>query len=381
MKDNSQNIKGALTGIKVIDISRLYPGPFCSMILADHGAEVIAIEDKKFQTDGLFLSNLYRNKKHICLNLKKKKGLEAFFKLIEHADVVIEGFRPGIATKLGVGYKDVCEVNPEIIYCSITGYGQKGPLKDRAGHDVNYLSIAGVLDLIGYEGMPPVIPGIQIADIVGALYATIGILMALWSRSITGKGQYIDISMSDCVLSLTSLLILFKRIKGEKLQRGNMLLSHGYACYNTYETKDGRAIALGALEPRFWKKICLYFGCEEFIPLQYNRKRRRELIEYFKERFKQKTLEEWKRELKEVDGCWSPVLTLDEALEHPLFKEREMSLLYPDESGQLTHTLGTPIKLSDTPGGIKSPPVNFGKDTESILKELGYREEEFEDIF
>ncbi len=380
MTNNCEKVEGALSGIKVIDISRLYPGPFCSMILADHGAEVISIEDKRFESDNLFLSNLYRNKKHICLNLKKRKGQEAFFKLVKDADVLIEGFRPGVAKKLGIGYEDVSKTNPRIIYCSITGYGQQGPFKERAGHDVNYISIAGVLDLIGYADRPPVIPGVQIADILGGLYATIGILMALNARISTGKGQYIDISMSDCVLSMTPLLLLFNRVKGEELRRGKMLLSHGYACYNTYETKDGRAIALGALEPRFWKEICAHFGCEEFIPLQYNKEKREEIIEHFRKIFKQKTLQEWKRELENVDGCWSPVLTLKEAIAHPLFKEREMVLEFPDETGETTPTLGTPIKFSRTPGGIKSPPVSFGENTHNILKKLGYTKEEIKEI-
>ncbi len=380
MKDNMKMGLKALEGIRVVDISRLYPGPLCSMILADHGAEVIAIEERRFEQDQLFLSSLYRNKKHICLNLKKPKGKEAFFRLVKDADVLIEGFRPGVASRLGVGYEDVRRITPSIIYCSITGYGQTGPLSQKAGHDVNYLSIAGVLDLIGYRDRPPSIPGVQIADILGALYGTIGILLALEARKKHGKGQYIDVSMSDCVLSMNILPLLFERLKGERPKRGEMLLSHRYACYNTYETKDGRAISLGALEGRFWKEICIHFGCEKFIPLQYNEEHREEIIEHFKEIFRKKTLKEWKRELKDVDGCWSEVLTLHEALEHPHFQERGMSILSPDEYGKKVPTLASPIKLSLTPATIRTPPVRFGENTIEVLEELGYSREEIKDI-
>ena len=189
---------GALFGITVIDLSRLLPGPYCSMILADHGARVIAVEDKRFLADGLFLNLINRNKEHMSLNLKTEKGKEIFFRLIQNADVVLEGFRPGVVERLGVGYETVRRINPRIIYCSITGYGQDGPFRDRVGHDANYLSYAGVLDLIGEADRPPSIPGIQIADIAGGgMNAAIGILLALFARDKSGNGQYIDISMTD----------------------------------------------------------------------------------------------------------------------------------------------------------------------------------------
>ena len=174
---------GALDGITVIDLSRLLPGPYCSMILADHGARVIAVENKRFIADGLFFNTINRNKEHMSLNLKTEAGKQIFFRLIEKADVLLEGFRPGVVDRLGADYESVRKVNPEIIYCSITGYGQDGPFRDRVGHDVNYLSYAGVLDLMGEPDRPPSIPGIQIADIAaGGMNAAIGILMALFAR-------------------------------------------------------------------------------------------------------------------------------------------------------------------------------------------------------
>ena len=191
---------GALSGITVIDLSRLLPGPYCSMILADHGARVIAVENKRFMADGLFFNTINRNKEHMSLNLKSDAGQQIFSKLIEKADVLMEGFRPGVVDRLGVDYESVRKVNPKIIYCSITGYGQDGPFRDRVGHDVNYLSFSGVLNLIGEPDRPPSIPGIQIADVAaGGMNAAIGILLALFAREKTGRGQYIDISMT-CLL-------------------------------------------------------------------------------------------------------------------------------------------------------------------------------------
>jgi crotonobetainyl-CoA:carnitine CoA-transferase CaiB-like acyl-CoA transferase len=193
---------GALDGITVIDLSRLLPGPYCSMILADHGARVIAIENKRFMADGLFFNTINRNKEHMSLNLKTDAGKQIFFKLIEKADVVLEGFRPGVVDRLGADYESVRKVNPKIIYCSITGYGQDGPFRDRVGHDVNYLSFSGVLNLIGEPDRPPSIPGIQIADVAaGGMNAAIGILLALFAREKSGRGQYIDISMTDGMVS------------------------------------------------------------------------------------------------------------------------------------------------------------------------------------
>ncbi|MBT8350582.1 MAG: CoA transferase, partial [Deltaproteobacteria bacterium] len=235
---------GALSGIKVIDLSRLLPGPYCSMILADHGARVIAIEDKRFMGDGLFFSQIYRNKEHMSLNLKTEEGKKIFFRLANDADVILEGFRPGVVQRLGVDYDTVSKTNKKIIYCSISGYGQTGPYRDRAGHDVNYLSRSGALDLIGQANHPPSIPGIQVADIAGGgMNATIGILMALFAREKTGKGQHIDISMTDGLVGFMPSAFFLKQISGQFPTRSYSILSHKYACYNTYETADGRFIS------------------------------------------------------------------------------------------------------------------------------------------
>jgi len=365
--------KGALSGIKVIDMSRLLPGPYCSMILADHGARVIAIEDKRFLADGLFFDPVNRNKEHVSLNLKTDEGKEIFFKLIKDADVFMEGFRPGVAGKLGIDYESVQKVNPGIIYCSITGFGQTGPYRDRVGHDANYLSISGVLDIIGEKDRDPAIPGVQIADIAGGgMNAAIGILLALFAREKTGAGQYIDISMTDSMVSFLPVPLFFRQITGQVTRRGDSFLSHRYACYNTYETADGRYISIGAVENRFWKRLCEIMEIPGYASLQYDEVRRVEITEFMRAAFRKKTLDEWEIILSSEDVCWGRVQNLSEVLEDPLFAEREMIVEFAAKDGKKSKALGVPVKLSRTPGSVRTPPPSFGENTEDILSELGY---------
>lgn len=364
--------KGALFGIKVIDLSRLLPGPYCSMILADHGAEVIAVEDKRYKNSGHYIPNINRNKQHICLNLKTDEGKEVFFSLVKEADVVIEGFRPGVVKRLGIDYETVRQINPGIIYCAITGYGQTGPFRDRAGHDVNYLAQSGLLDLMGDAGRPPAIPGIQFADMAGGgMNAAIGILMAVIARQRTGRGQYIDISMTDGMVGFLPIAMLLRELTGQFPKRAKSHLSHRYAFYNTYETKDGKYISVGALEPLFWEKLCEKLGLPEHIPLQYDEQRRKEIIDDFRQAFKAYPLVHWESELSELDACCEPVLSVAEVLESPLFEEREMVIKIKDGIGQETRTIGIPVKLNGTPGMIKRPAPEFGQDTIDVLKKLG----------
>ena len=372
---------GALDGITVVDLSRLLPGPYCSMILADHGARVIAVEDKRFLADGLFFNLINRNKEHMSLNLKTDEGREIFYRLIEKADVLLEGFRPGVVDRLGVDYESVKKANPKIIYCSITGYGQNGPFRDRVGHDVNYLSYAGVLDLIGEKDRPPAIPGIQIADIAGGgMNAAIGILLALFARQNTGNGQYIDISMTDGMVGFLPAALFFRQLTGQEPKRADGLLSHRYACYNTYETADGRYLSIGAVENRFWKQLCDTLGIPEYAPLQYDDQHREEILQYMRKTFKQKTLEEWDAILADLDICWGNIQSTKEVLEDPLFLERETVVEIEGKDGKKSKTLGVPVKLSETPGSVRTPPVDFGESTGAILKEFGYSGENIKEF-
>jgi len=370
--------KGALSGVTVLDLSRLLPGPFCSMILADHGARVIAIEDKKqYAKDGLFVPNVCRNKEHMTLDLKSAAGREIFAKLVKDADVILEGFRPGVVKRLGADYDAVRKINPAIVYCSVTGYGQTGSFSQKAGHDVNYLGYAGILGLLGEVDRPPAIPGVQIADIAGGgMNAAIGILLALFSREKTGKGQYIDISMTDSMVSLLPVAFLWQQLMGTFPERGNAMLSHRYACYNTYETADGRHMAVGAVESQFWRTLCEHLGFKEYADKQYDEEKKEEIIAEFRRAFREKTLAQWEAEFSRMDVCVSGINTLDEVLSAPLFKEREMVMELPGATGKPEKTLGVAVKLSETPGSVRNASISFGASTEAILNEYGYSAEQ-----
>jgi len=371
---------GSLQGIRVLDLSRLLPGPYCSMLLADHGAEVISIEDRRFEADNLFFTSLYRNKKHLSLNLKSEEGKSIFFQLAKRCDVLIEGFRPGVAARLGLDFETLHKRFPALVYCSISGYGQGGSWAHKAGHDINYLSTSGILDLIGPAAGPPSIPGIQIADIGGSMNAMIGILLALLARTQSGKGQYVDISMTDTLLGFLSLPHYFYSKSGKPPKRSDELLSHRYGCYNTYDTADGSPIAVGALEHRFWKQLCDALGVEEYIDLQFDEHKREEIVTKLRKIFRNRSGREWEQYLQDLDVCCTRVLDLNEVLAHPLFKEREMIVEHDQLDGMKQKSLGISVKLSGTPGSIRSTPAHFGEHNGEILSGLGYSEAEIEDL-
>ena len=374
---------GSLAGITVIDLSRLLPGPYCSMVLADHGARVITVEDRRYETDAFFIPAVMRNKQHMTLNLKTEEGLKIFHQLVQAADVVIEGFRPGVVQRLGVDYKSLSRINPRLVYCSISGYGQTGPLSSRAGHDVNYLAHSGVLELIGEAGRPPCIPGVQIADIAGgSLQAVVGILLALQARERTGRGQHVDISMTDGMIGLLTIPFFLQQRDGSVPRRGDAMLSHRYGCYNVYETADGRHISIGAVEHRFWKRLCERLEVPQYADLQYDEGRRTEIIDTLRQVFRQKTLAEWESLLQDVDACWATVRTVEEVAEDPHFRERQMIIgdaASPESTGG-GYAPGIGVKLSGTPGSVRTPAAGFGQDTGQVLRELGYSEEQIRSL-
>jgi len=370
-------VNESLNGCLVLDLSRLLPGPYCSMILADHGARVIAIEDRRFEAGHMqILRHINRNKEHMTLNLKTEKGKEIFFALAQKADIILDGFRPGVTDRLGVGYDAVRALNPRLIYCAVTGYGQTGSMKDMAGHDVNYLGHGGALSVIGPQNNPPCIPGIQIADILGGLNAAIGILLALHFREKTGKGQYIDISITDAVMAALPVSAGMRWLFGMIPERGNTLLSHRYACYNIYRTADGKYITLGALEPQFWEVVCRFFEKPEFIPLQFDDGHRQMLIDFFQKAFLTKTRNEWTEAFKEHDACLGKVLDLEEALTGNYATERQMVVQLEQSGDGPVSLLGIPVKLAESRGTIRSAPPKFGENTRSILKELGFSDQQ-----
>ena len=372
----------ALEGIKILDLSRLFPGPYASMILADLGADVLRIEDRRFAGEGPGMPTVMRNKRHMTLNLKHPQGKEIFFRLAREADVVLEGFRPGVTRRLGIEYESIRGINEKIIYCSVTGYGQDGPYRDMVGHDINYLSFGGVLGLNGDTGGAPVVPPIQVADMAaGGMNAALGILAALIARQRTGRGQYIDISMLDGVVAMLPFPASMLWSLGQSPRRGDTLLSGRYPCYQVYETKDGGFISIGALEPRFWEALCKKLGREDFIPAQYDEgEKRAEMFSCLREAFKKKNREEWMQELQDLDVCVGKVLDLEETFRDPQVVCRRMVTEFQDAGKGKMKLLSSPVKLSETPPDIRAAPAEFGEHTGEVLRELGYNADQIAEM-
>lgn len=378
-----------LAGIRVLDLSRLLPGPFCSQILADMGAEVLKVEDTgpgDYMRElgpinkevSIWYLTLNRNKKSLKLNLRTAEGKEIFMKLAREYDVILEQFRPGVTDKLGVGYADVKKINPGIVYCSLTGYGQDGPYRDMAGHDLNYLSLTGILDAIGVRQGPPVIPGIQLADIGGGgFWAAIAILIALIGRQKTGQGQFLDVALADGVIPWLCLFAGDFLASGKVPRRGETMLSGGFACYNVYETKDGRYVTLGAVEDKFWAGFCEAVNRPDLIPEQYPPEPRASaIIKEVQAIMKTKTQAEWVELLTPLDICFTPVKDVREALADPQVQARKMVVEIDHPVEGKVPTLAFPVKFSETPARADSPPPLYGEHTAEILRGLGYTDDQ-----
>ena len=378
-------MQGALEGIKVLDLSRLLPGPFCSMLMADLGADVIKVEDPavgdymrwwppKIGSNSGFHVVLNRNKRSLTLNLKAREGRDIFLRLARESDVVLEGFRPGVMKKLGLDYPSLEEVNPKLVFCSISGYGQEGERALKAGHDINYLAVNGLLSHSGRAGRPTV-PGTQIADLGGgALLAAFSILAALLARERTGRGQCIDISMTDGAMAWNCLRWGQFIADGRVPSPGDDFLNHGYACYNVYETRDGRFMALGALEPQFWKAFCQAMGRPQWNRPDYFDPGPHQAVleEEIGAAFMEKTQDEWVEILAAHDCCCEPVRTLAEAMDDRGLRARQMVVSLIHETWGSYRQLGIAPKFSATPGAIRSHAPELGEHTTSILLDLGY---------
>jgi alpha-methylacyl-CoA racemase len=393
-----------LAGIRVLDLSRLLPGGFCSLLLADFGAEVLKVEDtgmgdyirwappyyegaQDSAKSALFLS-LNRNKRSIRIDLKSEQGREVLLGLVQDYDVVLESFRPGVLDRLGVGYERMRAVNPGIVYCAISGYGQDGPKRDAAGHDMNYLALMGLLGLTGEGDGAPVQAAGQIADIGGgALMAAFGILAALRERDGagadrlgSGEGQIVDVSMADGALSWLALVA--GRYFAEQVvpRRGGLELAGSLICYRPYECADGW-VALGALEPKFWQAWCRGVGREDLIERQFEgpgSQAHVQVVTVFKER----TRSQWIEFAQQHDCCLEPVLSLDEALDSELVRAREMvvQIEQPGVSGGVRQ-IGLPVKLTRTPGAHdQRPGPALGEHTVEVLREAGHSDEQIEEL-
>jgi alpha-methylacyl-CoA racemase len=379
----------ALEGLRVLDLSRLLPGGFCSLLLADFGAEVIKVEDTGMgdylrwsppsyegveeSAGGAMFLALNRGKRSIRVDLKGDPGKDVLRRLAKEADVLIESFRPGVLDRLGVGYERLREDNPRLIYCAITGYGQDGPGRERAGHDLNYLGLNGVLGLTGEADGPPVQAGAQIADLGGgALMGAIGILLALRERERSGLGQLVDCSMFDGSLSWLAMAAAAAFACGRGDRRGESALAGSIICYRPYRCADGY-VTLGALEPKFWKAFCGGVGRADLVDSAFERPgsgAHRQLEEIFAAH----TREEWRDFASEHDCCLEPVLGLDEALESELVRAREMVVeLAQPGADRPVRLLGTPIKLGRTPADpARAPGPGLGEHTEEVLSTAGF---------
>jgi crotonobetainyl-CoA:carnitine CoA-transferase CaiB-like acyl-CoA transferase len=362
---------GPLARYRMVDLSRQLPGPFCSTLLADLGMDVLTVT-APVDPFGAGIPFLQRNKRSMTLNLKAPDGRELLKRLVRDADVLLEGFRPGVAARLGIDYETLRRENPRLVYCAISGYGQDGPYRDRVGHDVNYLAQAGVLNYVGSEGGPPVIPGVQIADIgAGSMTAAVGILAALIARETTGRGQMVDVAMLDGAAAWNVYHVLMAQLSTSAPRRGGEQLTGHFPCYAVYETADGRHLTIGAYEPHFWTALCRYFGREEFVPLQWSDGPDREaMFAFFRAAFREKPLAHWNAELGRLDVCYAPVATIDEVFADPQLRHRGM-VVEMDTSGGPARFFGPPLRLSDTPASIRTPPTGLGQHTDAVLRSLG----------
>jgi alpha-methylacyl-CoA racemase len=358
-----------LKHLRVLDFSTLLPGPFGTMMLADLGADVVHIT-KPSQTPHWSADDyLQRSKKSIVADLKDPETVSKVRGLVKDFDIIIEQFRPGVMDRLGLGYEELKKVNSSIIYCSITGYGQTGPYKDRPGHDINYVSIAGLAGHSGTLAEGPPNLGFQVADIAGgSLHAVIGILASVIHRERTGEGQMLDISMSDCSFTFNALSAQDFFENGiDPKPEGTML--NGGSFYGFYETRDGRYVSVGSLEPKFCQQLCTAVGREELFAISYslNPDHVRKVKEGFREAFKSKTLKEWNQIFANIEGCVEPVLTFEEAVNHPQIVARNMVVEVPTPDGGVQRQIANPIKSTAFKPVYKHIGLRPGSNNDEIL--------------
>jgi crotonobetainyl-CoA:carnitine CoA-transferase CaiB-like acyl-CoA transferase len=384
---------GPLASLKVLDFSTLLPGPFASLLLADMGAEVLRIESPERMDllrvlpphdQGVSASHAYlnRNKRSLALDLKQPEALEVIKQLLQNYDIVLEQFRPGVMERLGLGYEALKAINPKLIYVSITGYGQTGPYKDRAGHDINYLALAGLASYTGRADSGPLPLGMQVADVAGgSLHGVIGLLAAVIARQQSGLGQQLDVSMTDCVFSLNAMAGAGYLACGAQPQREDQMLNGG-SFYDYYRSRDGRWLSVGSLEPPFMKQLCTALGLEELaiLGLSPEPAQQKKLKEALKTEFEKHDFAELCALFAELDACVEPVLTLGEAVRHPQLRSRQLVTEVPRNDGSTQPQMACPLKFSD---GLPEPRhigAALGEHTDQVLGELGYSAERIEKL-
>ncbi len=381
-----------LSGVRVLDLSRLLPGAYASQMLADFGADVIKIEEPGSGDYGrhmppagpggmsLGFLAINRNKRSTTLNLKSPQGREIFLHMVKHADVVLESFRPGVLDRLGLGYEQLKEVNPSIIYCAISGYGQDGPARLRAGHDLNYAGYSGILDYNRGPNGEPAMPPTQLGDLAGGSYmSVIGILTSLVGRAQTGEGRMIDVSMTEGVMSLLPLATTAYLNTHKAPKPGHSSLDGGLPCYNIYETKDGKHVTLAALEQKFWHTFCTRIGHLELLPfhLPHGPAEREEAMNMLRTIFKTKTRDEWVADLADLDTCVGPVYSIDEALNDPQAQARGVTVSSGAGQEDL-RTLTSFPRISGVDVEQHHTPPTLGEHTHEILHSFGYSDADIE---
>jgi alpha-methylacyl-CoA racemase len=381
---------GVLDGIKILELARVAPAEMPGMMLADMGAEVLKIEtpghaeanDAQAERRAAF-AFVNRNKRSMTLNMKAPEGQEVFRALAAHADVIVEGFRPGVMKRLGADYETIRAFNPRVVYCSLSGFGQDGPYRDYPAHDMNYLSLAGVLGLIGEADRKPAIPLNLVADYAGAsLHGALGIMLALFARERTGRGQHVDVSYLDTALSLLAATpnMRFFFSDGLAPRRGAGFLGGSYPYYAIYETRDGKLLTIGCTEPWLWENFCKAIGRPDFV--RFARKSdqfvraanaeedaaRREIEAIIKTRDR----DDWYEYLAKADVCVGKVYDPEEVVRDPQVLHRNMVVDVDHPKHGSVRQFGTAIKLSETPGAARTAAPASGAHTDEVLRELGY---------